>query len=366
MPASVPTAEEFTALTGRVAALEGAAPPGPGPGPDPEPQPEPGPAVLTNLTATTDGAFVVLSWGGSDTIHLFAEDFDADDEFVRTTDQGVVTGSPQRRGPMGRLDWSYHFAARVVAADGTLSEERYEFPPAAFDRPAPGPSPQPDPAPSPGPGDVIWSDAPADPVGSTHPFTNWEDAPWNIYAGCTVTVVDDPVKGTAIRSFAPAGGDRDGSQRGELVPEYDDIPDGTELWLGFDLLIPEVDGLAQSHQQVMQLKSYPSESYAVFSINVNNHREGLVVDNNGDHLGPTPYTEWTRMVIGLHVSQSDPWREIWRDGVTVLHRERADNMRDGDRNCYLKLGNYRDGGIGFDVDMRFANVAIGTTRESVS
>lgn len=349
-------------------------PPAPQPEPSPEPEPEPGPAVLTNLTATIDDTYVVLDWDGPDTIHLTAEDLDADGELLGETDQGVVTGSPQRRGPMGRRNGSgYRFSGRPVYDDGTEGEVQV-FPLATFPvesaptpDPAPQPTPTPTPRPDPGPGGgtVLWSDAPADPVGSTHPFTNWENAAWNIYGGCTVKVVSDPVKGKAIRSFAPAGGDRGGSQRGELVPELDKIRDGTELWLGFDLLIPEANGLARSHQQVMQLKSYPSESYAVFSINCNNHREGLVVDNNGDYLGPTPYTEWTRMVVGLHVSQSEPWREIWRDGVNVLPRERSSNMRRGDRSCYLKLLNYRDGGIPFDVDMRIARVAIGTTRASV-
>lgn len=352
-------------------------PDGPAPEPadpaPPAPAPQPAPGALTNLAATTDGAFVVLSWDGPATVHLYADDHDATGAYVRSTDQGVVTGSPQRRGPMGELTWSYRFRARVVNGDGTLGEKLYEFPPASFPAqptpsPAPNPSPSPSPTPAPKPGDLIWSDTPDSPVGRAHPtLTNWEKAEWNIYAGCTVKVVDDVVKGKAIRSLAPAGGNRDGNQRGELVPTYDSIKNGELLWLGFDLLIPECDGLARSWQQVMQLKSYPSESYAVFSLNVNNHRPGVVVGNNGALVAPTPYDKWTRIVIGLNIVQnSDAWHEVWRDGTLVVPRTHERNMRTGDRSCYLKLGNYRKGGLPYPLDMRFARLAIGRTRDAVT
>lgn len=347
--------------------------PPPDPEPQPEPQPDPGPAVMTDLTATTDGRFAVLGWAGATRIRLGADDYNAAGELVRRTDQGEVTGNGSLRGPMGDLSLVYHFFAQVVLPDGTVDETIYRFPPVSFaaaPTPAPGPSPAPSPTPDPTPGPVdgavLWSDGPADPVGSTHPLANWEDAPWNIYAGSTVKVVSDPVKGKAIRAFAPAGGNRgDNTQRGEIVPDHT-IRNGDLLWVGFDLLIPEADGLARAHQQVMQIKSAPSESYAVFSINVNNHREGLTVGVNGHHLGPTPYDQWTRIAIGFNISQgSDAWREIWRDGENILPREFVSNMRNGDKRCYLKFGPYRKGGLPNDLDIRFANVAIGRTRASV-
>lgn len=343
--------------------------PEPQPSPEPEPQPEPG--TLTGLTAVADGEHVVLGWAGANTIHLYADDHDATGAYVRSTDQGVVTGTVSRRGPMGELSWTYHFAARTVAADGTLGETLHKFPPvtlaSATPQPQPQPTPQPTPTPSPDGGKLIWSDAPASPVGTVHPtLVNWERAEWNIYAGCTVKVVDDAVKGKAIRSYAPAGGSRDGNQRGEIVPTYDRIQNGELLWIGFDLFIPECDGFARSWQQVMQLKSYPSESYAVFSLNVNNHRAGVVVNNNGALVAPTPSDKWTRIVIGLNIVQNaEAWHEVWRDGTLVVPRTFERNMRSGDKSCYLKFGNYRKGGLSYPLDMRFANVAIGTTRASV-
>ena len=117
--------------------------PEPEPAPQPEPDPAPSPASLTSLTATVDGEYVVLDWDGPDTIHLTAEDFDAAGELIGETDQGLVTGSPQRRGPMGRRDGAgYRVSARPVYGTGAEGE-LHQFPLATFpveSEPAPTPA----------------------------------------------------------------------------------------------------------------------------------------------------------------------------------------------------------------------------------
>lgn len=231
----------------------------------------------------------------------------------------------------------------------------------------PGPTPNP-PSPNPSPpGRLIWSDAPASPVGKSHPLENWENASWNFAGGATATVVSDPVKGKAIRFFGPANGTNGSFQRGELVPTYDNIKPGEQLWLAYDLWVDSPLGLARAHQQLWQIKSAPSEGSPTFAVNINNHREGLVTGNNGTLFAPTPYNKWVRLIFGFNVTTgSSSWMEIWQDGVNVQPRYSTGALyRSGDSKVYLKIGVYRAAPKPYDITMRMANFKLGTTKEIV-
>src|SRR4051812_19456833 len=54
-------------------------------------------------------------------------------------------------------------------------------------------------------GTLVWESAfGADSPGAGPPFSGWEDTPWNIYGGASVSVADDPRHGHVLRAFGEA------------------------------------------------------------------------------------------------------------------------------------------------------------------
>lgn len=248
--------------------------------------------------------------------------------------------------------------AKVIDDIAASGGKAVQFAGVLAQNPDPGPAPE---------GELLWSDAPDSPVGTSHPLQNWQETPWNFYAGTSATVVTDPIKGKAIRFHGPANQSNGDNQRGELVPEFE-FDGGEEVWLGFDLWVDSPLGMAGSHQHLWQFKSAPSEGSPTFVVNINNHTEGLVTGNSGTLFASTPYDRWTRLVFYLDVTKGGTSSiEIWQDGQLVVPRyEQSALVRSGDEEGYLKFGIYRsDKATAYDMTMRMANFKIGTTREIV-
>jgi hypothetical protein len=262
----------------------------------------------------------------------------------------------------------------------------------AAQAPAPTPAPTATPTPSPTPapsGTIRWqTNFSGFAAGATGPFAPaFEDTPWNVYGGGSVGIVSDAIMGKVLRSYGAANQGRDGSQRAEQVPSIK-LYQGDVAWIRFDLWANADLGVSNTWQSVAQIKTGgAADQTPPVSLDLNAFGEaGLAIASarmSGSepthHLGGPPKGQWTRIVLGVH-THTDPakaWIEVWRDGANVLPREpwRAINQYGGNTvggtmfpggngEDYLKFGVYR-GPQGFAADVRYANFAVGTTRESV-
>jgi hypothetical protein len=245
------------------------------------------------------------------------------------------------------------------------------------------------PAPS---GTVKWQSAFAsNPIGHVVPgnevygknLAGWEDTPWNMVGGGTVSVVSDGRGGKAMRSFGPANQGRDGSQRAEQVPAY--YPGNNDMvWMGFDLWVNADLGVSNTWQGVLQGQN-SAQGSPNWSLGINQFgHEGLDIgghykEHSLAYLGATPYGKWTRIVIGEQLSGSAGAGsiEVWRDGVKVLAKtpwtsRQYDNFGGSlgstlfpGTSRFYKFGVYR-GPQAFNADFRVANLKMGTTKDIVS
>jgi hypothetical protein len=206
----------------------------------------------------------------------------------------------------------------------------------------------------------------------------WQNTPWNIYGGGSVSIVADPAKGKVMRAYGLANQSKDGNQRAEQVPSYT-IRQGDTVWLGFDFWSNADLGVSNTWQGPFQMKSSVEGSPPLgLSLNANGIRGLRITSSDEQHnIGPAPAGAWTRIVIGMYI-HPDPnkaWVEVWRDGVNVMAREgwKSTNVAKGNlpggtifagSTNYLKFGVYR-GPQPFNADFRFANMAIAGTRDTV-
>ena len=244
----------------------------------------------------------------------------------------------------------------------------------------------------------LWQDRPDSPAGfvvatgNTYGgnLANWSDTPWNIYGGATVSIVADASKGKAIRSYGSPGGgaQHDGatSQRGEIEPGRNTYREGDTIWMGFDFWVSADSGVSNTWSSAMQAHNshLNSPNWGV-GVNGNGQRRLVITEPGGSsgnpeyQLGPTPSGQWTRILIGekLAGAPGTGWVEAWRDGQNVLPRKPWNSYQQygpntGQRGStlfpgatrYYKFGVYR-GAHPSVMDLRYANVKLGTTKESV-
>lgn len=266
------------------------------------------------------------------------------------------------------------------------------------------------------PGGMLWQDAPASTIGTTvtgrnsdgtYPSTgialqNWELTPWNIYgdnAQTYVKVIADIEKTKAIQFTGAAniygtplsayGGYN--HQRAEQVPSFT-AHAGDTLWLGFDLWVNTGLGTAQSGswQGCFQFMSDASKSgpnlYMSINVATTGYPLSIVIGaaqgpvgtpHFVQDMGETPQSTWTRMVIGMYVTDSETtsWVEAWRDGICKLPKkmwrsfDETGNAAGGlfypdSTMAYMKFGIYR-GVNDWPIEYRMANMKLATTRNMV-
>lgn len=349
--------------------------PEPGPSPEPEPQPEPG--ALTNLTAVADAEYVVLGWAGATTIHLYADDHDASGAYVRSTDQGVVTGTTSRRGPMGELSWTYHFSARVVAADGTLGETLHKFPPvtlaSATPQPQPTPTPTPQPQPTPGgsdPGNVV-ARVPFDGT-TSDPFQGFDTGDsgirqWSDSGPNTFKIVEHQGKkrGRAQITGGPHGNDirAEGIVVKSGTTSALKLRPGDEYWFGDTIIIGE--GFPPRHfNNVLQWKNDGTGSAPMY---FGAWDGGMQLRTSGRTLrcGDIDFGREHRYVFGvLFNPDGRGWVEVWRDGTRTLPRTSISSLHPG-KESYPKVGYYRGDEIVGTGAVYHHDYRVGRTRASV-
>lgn len=360
----------------RVSAPAAEPQPEPSPEPEPEPEPQPEPGALTDLTATTDGPYVVLAWKGAPKIHLTAEDYDSDGELIDETDQGIVTGSPQRRGPMGRRDGaSYRFSARPVS-DGTEGE-LYVFPLATFPveseptpDPAPQPGPQPTPQPSPTPGGLV-AHVPFD--GTTaDPFEGFDTGDsgirqWSDNGPNTFKIVDFQGKKRGRAQITGGPHSRDIRAEGIVVKlgttSALKLRPGDEYWFGDTIIIG--DGFPPRHfNNVLQWKNDGTGSAPMY---FGAWDGGMQLRTSGRTLrcGDIDFGREHRYVFGvLFNPDGRGWVEVWRDGTRTLPRTPISSLHSG-KESYPKVGYYRGDEIAGTGAVYHRDYRIGRSRASV-
>jgi hypothetical protein len=228
---------------------------------------------------------------------------------------------------------------------------------------------------------LLWQDVPDSEVGSLlsassnkqKPLQNWRDSSQYIYGGTSVRVVPDSTKGKALEFFAVANrghSDSYGSsnQRAEQVADVGLKKDST-YWFGFDLFVAPGSGIATGRQSVWQLLPQPNKSPAKLWLALNSNQEGLAIetDKASMRIGAVPDTQWTRIVIGVHVqSDNTAWIEAWRDGQLALSRQSVEGgvLSGSASSAIASMGLYRSTQP-WDLSVRMANLKIGATRDVV-
>ncbi len=247
-------------------------------------------------------------------------------------------------------------------------------------------NPNPSPNPNPPNGQLLWSDAPASPVGmkfdneSNWP-QNWFPAAYNLKYGGSAQIVADPVKGKAIEFFGKGGVHGDDGynpyQRAEIVPAFRDVPGGggsslaigKTYWFGFDFWVGPGVGISRNHSLVWQVKQDPDAGSPNVEFSLQRHQEGLhmLTAGGNDPLGPVPVERWTRFVIGIKITNgSDSWIEVYRDGQTLIPHKALSGgaVKGSPKWAYMKTGIYH-GPQAWDLRTKMANFKIGTTKSSV-
>lgn len=231
------------------------------------------------------------------------------------------------------------------------------------------------------PGVLYWQDAPASPVGKAAPLQNWENSPWNIVSG-TMGVIADPQKGKAV-SFNVTGGSTS-KQRVEGTIPYDPVIGRTQ-YVGFDLKLSNsaING-SSGWQDIMQLKSNnegnPSFEIEVDDGNLYAMSNRLNKPNQKVFIGTAPRETWSRIVLKMHVTKGlDSKVAAWQDGRQTLqdlawesHDNTGENNGSGGliysntNGGYYKFGLYRGPNNNFAMNVRYANMKIGSTYEIVA
>jgi hypothetical protein len=236
--------------------------------------------------------------------------------------------------------------------------------------------------------EVLWrSNLSAYPEGRKPPLRpHFRNTPWNIYGGSSIAIASDPERGKVVRHVGPANqagtGDNSTNQRAELVPNY--FPrKGDTIWWGFDLWVNPDIQVSTSHQGFGQLKNAPIEGFPTISMGIGDTNDNyMAIQSGAEHhnIGPVPRGVWTRLVIGIHLSDvvNQGWVEVWRDGQNVLPRNAWDAgthqagakgstlWQGAVETIYLKFGVYRGAPRAWDEELRFGRMLLGTTREIVS
>lgn len=265
-------------------------------------------------------------------------------------------------------------------------------------------------------GTMYWQDAPQSAVGTvvtarnadgTIPtggsgLQNWQVTPWNVYGpsgGSYVNVISDSTKGKAIQFTGSAntygmplsqfGGYQ--HQRAEQVPTFE-ASAGQTIWIGFDVWVNAGLGTVQSGSWngLFQFMSNASQSgpnvYIDCNVAATGYPNSIAIGaaqgpagtpHFVQDLGATPQSAWTRIVIGMYVTDSETtsWVEAWRDGVQKLARkswrsfDEAGNVAGGlfypgSTSAYMKFGIYR-GVNSWPEEYRLANLKMATTRDLV-
>lgn len=231
-------------------------------------------------------------------------------------------------------------------------------------------------------GTLWWSDTPASPVGKSAPLQNWEDSSWNLVDG-TMKVVADNTKGKAVQ-FYLANGNANNKQRVEGTIPYDPVIGRTQ-YIGFDLYVNGggANGV-NGWQCIMQLKSN-NEGNPSFELELDAGKlyamsNRLNKPNQKVLLGNAPVNKWTRMVLKMYVTTgTDSKLAAWQDGTQTLqdlswesHDNTGENNGSGGLiysnagGGYYKFGIYRGANNNFALDVRYANMKIGSTYDIVA
>ena len=253
--------------------------------------------------------------------------------------------------------------------------------------PSPTTTPTSTPTPTPSP-ELLWradwsgvaagTRAPSIDAPTLAALSGFSKAEWDVYTRTSVTIINDAVKGKALSAVIPAN--YAGTHRAEQVPTYRPGA-GSTIWLGFDIWVNPDLNVSTTWESGWQLKGSgtgsPAASMDVASFGVN---ELAISASNIRHfkLGSVPRGQWTRIVIGMymHATPGQGWLEVWRDGQSFGRKNWSSTCVAPDcswstgstvipgKAMYYKFGPY-GGARGAQVNFRYANMKIGSSRTSV-
>lgn len=333
MPVTVPSNDEFSALSIKVdeilARLDGGEPT--------EPTPEPtDPLVPANLRMTpgAEEYTYLLEWDAVDG----AESYTLYEELYNNLFPGISVNS-SLRGPLGADGIYVYYVAAVV--DGVTSpwsnpvtvtvagindgDGATEVPPQGGDAPT---------------GNVLFSTNFESGLSSWSALqstpTGHDSSPQPV-SGRVELVPRPGGTGTACKIRRPSG-DRERTEL--LAPGSCDVSDGNVRMISVDWLFPESFPTPNGRWFIVYQQHAGSGSPA-FCIEVDG-QDRLVVRNNRTNstptvIGPIDRGVWHRYDIVVKFA-SDGWVEVYRDGVQVVGRT-ARNTSPAD---YAKIGIYTD------------------------
>jgi hypothetical protein len=210
-------------------------------------------------------------------------------------------------------------------------------------------------------------------------LTQYDDAPWNFVGAPGAALVTSPVaQGTYAAKFVVPPG----VPRNELIARSpaDSFVNGQTRFFAWSVYLPSDFAFDWRWRLIAQWKNDGTGSPPLeFSLEGRRWRlEGGW--NGGDNADISDHRvawaaqavrgRWTRFVAGIRFqasTQSEPYQgciALWRDGVRVLRNTRFKTLYI-DRASYLKVGLYRDAGIGTTDTIYHDGWRMGTTYRSV-
>ncbi len=178
-------------------------------------------------------------------------------------------------------------------------------------------------------------------------------------------IVDGRDGNHAVSFTIPGGGERN-----EVLPDAT-FSDGDEYWFGFSTLLEDGFPVDAAWQVITQWKNDGTGSPPL-SLNVENgeyllHGGFSVGKEWTESIGPATAGEWVDWVIYVEFAGGAGRVDVWQNGEQAVDGlvPEGGTLYPG-KDSYLKIGYYRDTGIGEDGTVVFDNWKMGTSYDAVA